>query len=467
MHHIQFKIRHLSTLQALFLSLAISLPIESFATNKSDSATNNLSQETLTHSVKPLTYQDRTLWLSLPQIEIEAGDETYLITQLKSPQNKTRLYLWIGEPADTNDGDALAIQGLTSTGTVWYLDTPEALFMDRSRIAMRGLDGQFLKKLMQRATLEFNEVVVITADVASVPVLRGLHLWQEASDKAQRNQLKNVVLLYPSLFVNAPAAGEKPEFFPISYQSALPITILQPAVGTQANTIDLSVNALKMGGSLVQHIQVPIATDGYYKYQDIEIMAKDAAKRIQSSTQQKIQRVTDIGYQVAQLSPVETPIPKSKIISGMVALNPPMPMPNIQLESLDGTTMDIAKAYQGKALLINFWATWCPHCVEEIPSMNRALQQLDDEKFAMVSISYKDTRALLEAFVKEVKVDFPILLDVDGNVSEQWNIFAFPSSFLVDANGLIRYSLNAGSIWDSPDMLEFQREVMAIPYEPN
>ncbi|MBN2864513.1 MAG: TlpA family protein disulfide reductase [Thiotrichales bacterium] len=426
----------------------------------------SFAKDVATPTAKPLTYEDRALWLSLPQTEIEAGDETYLITELKSTQNPTRLYLWIGEPANTNDGDALTIKGLTNSGTVWYLDTPEALFMDRTRIAMRRLDGQFLKNLMLHATQQFKEIVVITADVASVPTLRGLHLWQQTADKTQRNQLKNVILLYPSLFVNAPAAGEKPEFFPISYQTALPITILQPAVGTQANTIGLSAKALKMGGSLVQTIQVPIATDGYYKYQDIEIMAKDAAQRIQSSTQQQIEHVQQIGYQVAKLSPIETPIPKSKIVSGMVALNPPMPMPNIQLESLDGEVIDVLKAYKGKALLINFWATWCPHCVEEIPSMNRALEQLDDDKFAMVSISYKDTRALLEAFVKEVKVDFPILLDRDGKVSEQWNIFAFPSSFLVDANGLIRYSLNAGSIWDSPEMLDYQREVMAIPYAP-
>ncbi|MEA3406400.1 MAG: TlpA disulfide reductase family protein, partial [Pseudomonadota bacterium] len=91
---------------------------------------------------------------------------------------------------------------------------------------------------------------------------------------------------------------------------------------------------------------------------------------------------------------------------------------------------------------------------------------LDEDKFAMVSISYKDTRPLLEEFVKEVKVDFPILLDSDGEVSKQWNIFAFPSSFLVDANGMIRYSLNAGSIWDSPEMLDYLKEVMAIPHQP-
>jgi len=446
----------INSMHTLYLALLVTLLL----------ATTSVSAKT--EKVQKLTYQDRDLWHSLPQTEIETNDESYLLTALKSQQaDNKRLYLWIGEPADANDGDALTIQGLTQTGDVWYLDTPEALFMDRTRIAMRGLDGAFLKDLMQAATQQFNEVVVVTADVASVPVLRGLHLWQETANSKQRNQLKNVILLYPSLFVNAPAAGEKPQLFPISFQTALPITILQPAIGTQANTIGISEKALKMGGSLVQQIQVPIATDGYYKYQDIEIMAVDAAKRIQSSTQQQINNIQAINYQTPKLDPVDAPIPESQIISGMIAVNPPIPMPNIQLTTYTGEKIDIAKHYQGKALLINFWATWCPHCVEEIPSMNRALQHLDNNKFAMVSISYKDTQALMKEFVKEVKVDFPILMDYDGEVSKQWNIFAFPSSFLVDANGMIRYSLNAGSIWDSPDMLNYQKEVMAIPYQPN
>ena len=418
--------------------------------------------------IKKLTYEDRGQWLSLPQLEIETGDENYQLTILPAENEDTnkRLYLWIGEPEAPNDGDALTIQALTRSGSIWYLDTPEALFEDRSRMTMRKMNGQFMQNLMNEATTLFDEIIVVTADVGSVPVLRGLHLWQEQADDKSRNQLKNVILLYPSLFVNAPTAGEVPDFFPISYQTALPITILQPAQGTQANTIKLTEKALKMGGSLVQTQIVPIATDGYFKYQDIRVMAEDAAKRIEESTTAQILRVNKIKYKVAKLSPVDAVIPESKIISGLIKIEPSIAMPVIELTALEGNRINIPGDYKGKALLVNFWATWCPHCVEEIPSMNRALEQLDSERFAMISISYKDTKVILDEFVKKVKVDFPILLDSDGKVSEQWNIFAFPSSFLIDANGQIHYSINAGSIWDSPEMIDYLTEVMEVPYQP-
>jgi len=417
--------------------------------------------------IKKLTYEDREQWVSLPQSEIETDDENYQLTILPTENTDTnkRLYLWIGEPEAPNDGDALAIKALAKSGSIWYLDTPEALFEDRSRMTMRKMSGQFMQKLMKKATTLFDEVIVVTADVGSVPVLRGLHLWQEQADNKSRNQLKNVILLYPSLFVNAPAAGEVPEFFPISYQTALPITILQPAQGTQANTIKLTEKALKMGGSFVQTQIVPIATDGYFKYQNIRLMAKDAAKRIEATTSEQIQRVNKIKYKVAKLEPLNVVIPESKIISGLIKLKTKTFMPKIELNALNGEAMKIPDDYRGKALLINFWATWCPHCVEEIPSMNRALNHLDPERFAMISISYKDSKAILDEFVKKVKVDFPILLDSDGKLSEQWNIFAFPSSFLIDANGQIHYSINAGSIWDSPEMIDYLTEVMEVPYQ--
>jgi len=98
--------------------------------------------------------------------------------------------------------------------------------------------------------------------------------------------------------------------------------------------------------------------------------------------------------------------------------------------------------------------------------MNRALAALDAKRFAMISISYKDTQEIMRDFLKQVKVDFPILMDFDGKVAQDWQVFAYPSSFLIDGNGYIRYSINAGSIWDSPEMLDYLREVMEIPYLP-
>ncbi len=99
-----------------------------------------------------MSFMDRDLWMALPQTEIDTGSESYTLTALKAHKTvkpNQRLYLWIGEPAWPNNGDAITVKGLTQSGDVWYLDTPEALFIDRSRITMRGLEGDFVTDLSE------------------------------------------------------------------------------------------------------------------------------------------------------------------------------------------------------------------------------------------------------------------------------------------------------------------------------
>ncbi|MDX1795664.1 MAG: TlpA disulfide reductase family protein [Hydrogenovibrio sp.] len=411
---------------------------------------------------QPLTHLDRAQWNAIETVDqpLDNGD-SISIKHLSSPAQ--RLYLWIGKANAPNDGNALFLKHLQQTGNVWFIDTPEALFLNRSRTAMRNLRGDFLVPVIDTATHQFQQVVVISSDVGAVPTLRGIRQWQvQTANSAQRARLKAVALLFPNLYVNTPIAGEKRDLFPIAFQSALPVCMIAAERGAQTNALNEMSHALRTGGSLVTKTIIADSTDSQYRYHEMEKMAKRTADVLVSSVDQLIDKAEKIGYPIARLSPSEalSQPPVSKMVRGMKAFDPPIPMPgNIRLKSVDGKVIDIQKDYAGKALLINFWATWCPHCVEEIPSMNRALKQLDSDRFAMVSISYRDTQAILKKFTQKIQVDFPILMDLDGQVSAKWKVFAFPSSFIVDRQGNIRYSINAGNIWDSEEMLNYLKSV--------
>ena len=126
---------------------------------------------------------------------------------------------------------------------------------------------------------------------------------------------------------------------------------------------------------------------------------------------------------------------------------PPRP-PGFALPGYDGGS-DNWNNYQGKVTLVNFWATWCPPCVEEIPSLNRLAARYRDKEFRVVSIDYREDEQALQQFVKDIPVDFPVLLDQDGRTALQWKVFSFPSSFLLDKKGVIRYSANRAIDWDT------------------
>ncbi|OOC09482.1 TlpA disulfide reductase family protein [Thioalkalivibrio halophilus] len=117
----------------------------------------------------------------------------------------------------------------------------------------------------------------------------------------------------------------------------------------------------------------------------------------------------------------------------------------------------------GQVTLVNFWASWCPPCVHEIPSMNRLEGSYDEDEFAIVSINFRESPEHILEFMEEVEVDFPVLMDEDGAVSQEWGVFAFPSSFLLDREGRVRYSVNEAIEWDTDEVREVIDELRDEP----
>jgi thiol-disulfide isomerase/thioredoxin len=104
--------------------------------------------------------------------------------------------------------------------------------------------------------------------------------------------------------------------------------------------------------------------------------------------------------------------------------------------------------------VVNFWATWCPPCIEEIPSLNRLQALMQGRPFEIISINYAQDKSTVEKFLQRVDVNFPVLLDPDGNYAKSWKVISFPSTFVIDKQGNIRYGVNAAIAWDSPELID-------------
>lgn len=111
------------------------------------------------------------------------------------------------------------------------------------------------------------------------------------------------------------------------------------------------------------------------------------------------------------------------------------PAPEFALTDQAGNTHRLSD-YRGKVVLLNFWATWCVPCRTEMPSMERAYRALKDRGFAVVAVSL-DTgpRSTVEAFVKELGLTFPVLLDPRGTSVQAYRLPGVPASFLIDRRG--------------------------------
>lgn len=117
---------------------------------------------------------------------------------------------------------------------------------------------------------------------------------------------------------------------------------------------------------------------------------------------------------------------------------------------------------RGKVVMVNFWATWCPPCRREMPSMQRAWEALKGEKFLMFAVNVGEDEDTVFGFTFStgVELKFPILLDRDAVVIKAWPVIALPTSFIVDPQGRIVYRAVGGREWDDPELLGKIRELL-------
>jgi peroxiredoxin len=122
------------------------------------------------------------------------------------------------------------------------------------------------------------------------------------------------------------------------------------------------------------------------------------------------------------------------------------------LSDLDGNQHRLSD-YRGQVVIINFWATWCPPCRAEMPSMQRAWEQLKKDGVVMLGINVGEDEDTIFQFTADYPVEFPLLMDSDSSVIGQWPVRGLPTTFVVDPRGKIVYRAIGGREWDDPALL--------------
>lgn len=114
------------------------------------------------------------------------------------------------------------------------------------------------------------------------------------------------------------------------------------------------------------------------------------------------------------------------------------PTPALRLQDLDGKAHTLAD-YRGKVVLINFWATWCAPCRYEMPSIEKLRASLMGRPFAVLAVNLGEPEPRVRAFLQEVPLRFPVLLDPDAAAAKAWKVKALPATFVVGPDGRVRY----------------------------
>ena len=132
------------------------------------------------------------------------------------------------------------------------------------------------------------------------------------------------------------------------------------------------------------------------------------------------------------------------------------PAPDFDLKDPDGVPVRLSD-FRGKPLIVNFWATWCPPCREEMPSMQRAHTAVSNEGIGLIAINVGEDADTVAQFLADARVDFPLPIDETSMVVTSYPVRGLPTTFVVDPDGRLAYVATGGREWDDPALLDLVR----------
>jgi thiol-disulfide isomerase/thioredoxin len=136
------------------------------------------------------------------------------------------------------------------------------------------------------------------------------------------------------------------------------------------------------------------------------------------------------------------------------------PAAEFSVPTPDGLPLSLG-ALRGKVVVLNFWATWCEPCLDEMPSMQRLQQRMAGQPFTILAVNYGEAPARIEPFLGRVGVGFPVLLDQGQQMARAWRVRILPASFLVGRDGQARYHVIGEIDWTSAEAVAAVQRLLA------
>ena len=399
--------------------------------------------------------------LSMPGIDVSYADDSISIEVADLEFNVTRfnadgkhLVLWVSpgfgsEVRANNVAKSLADRGIET----WSVNLIDNLFLPVSVNSLRSLDGRYISALITKAhQVTGKQVTLMTRSYGALPVLRGARLWQQAQGSAQSAYLTGAILISPELYSEIPPLGQAPVYDPIASATNIPIMLYQGGKRGNRWQLDTTLEKLGDGGAPV-YLKIMPGVTGLFYEEDIASETFTMLRVIPAEIEKAIPILSSTPTPV-KIAPIATAAkPKQKNLD--LSLQPfkgdfsPLA---IDLSTVNGKSFK-RNDYKGKVTVINFWASWCGPCVEEIPALNRLRQTMHGKDFELISINYAETPEQILEFMEMVDVDFPVLLDLDGRFSSKWKVLVYPATFVIGPDNNIVYGVNGAIEWDNADVI--------------
>jgi thiol-disulfide isomerase/thioredoxin len=134
--------------------------------------------------------------------------------------------------------------------------------------------------------------------------------------------------------------------------------------------------------------------------------------------------------------------------------------PKLAGADLRGQPFDLDRL-RGRVVVVNFWATWCEPCRDELPSLERLQRARAGKPFEVVTVNFGEQPERIKAFLEREFVELPVVLDRDKDAAGRWKVGGLPMTFIVDAGGRVRYQVFGERKWDGPETVALVDKLLA------
>lgn len=393
---------------------------------------------------------------SAEEITIEVEDTD--LSLLRFEAEGEHLIIWVS-PGFGNHNRAYDVAtAISQRGIeVWHIDIAESLFLPQSTNTLRALDGRYINGLITEAHRQTGKsITLMTRSYAALPVLKGARLWQKQAtgpDSSDTDYLSGAILFSPELYSEIPPLGLEPVYDPIASSTNIPIMLYQSGRRGNRWQLDKTLEQLNNGGSAV-YLKILPGVTGVFYIKDVSIETSEVLEQLPEDIERVVDMLERIPTPKSVNSLASTRAPAESSLD--ITLKPfkgSMAPHDINLDNASGNHFK-RNNFTGKVTLVNFWASWCGPCVEEIPALNRLREHMKDKPFELISINYAEKPEQIREFLSMVEVDFPVLMDEDGSYAAKWNVLVYPATFVIAADGHIAYGVNGAIEWDSEEVTE-------------
>jgi peroxiredoxin len=396
-----------------------------------------------------------------------------LATQLQAAQRLVELDDGTGIPVETYpaEGDRLLLrlpsefglsprQGPTARQLaergieVWIPDLHSTWFIPPGRYSLNDVDPGSVQKLLEAALGGGKKVYLLSTGRVMALALHAIRrLQQNSADPAR---LRGLVGISPRLYIRTPQGGQAAEFLPVASASNIPLYLLQPEEFGAFWRIGEVMRELEKGGSPVYLRRLPEVSDGFHLRTDHSPAEATMTQRLPGILDTALQQLDLLGGTPATPAPMRGEETAPQRPEGSALLRPypgERQAPPLRLPTLEGTTIDLA-SLRGRVVLVNFWTTWCPPCVEEIPSLQRLYAATRERGLEILAVDVGESPEQMREFLADKSIDFPVLMDTDASAFRAWGVHAFPTTLVLDRAHRIRYAVFGAFKWDSAEVLD-------------